>query len=375
MGVLLAGSFVACLFASVCIAQNISDSACAILGGLVNSNASTSRSVPAFSINKDIYLGDDRFPDPNQSFKLKADPSQNWTTSLHVSESHPFSKNDDETEPLYYHSVLLDTAGSKVSRMSTCHSFVQAHDPDLGYSWTKEVLERSLEDSGNCKTMLGNDCVDALKRQYQQEAYTNQSRSGNCSKANFTVPAQCAGMVEPYSMSTKPPPLGLVCQNPIDRATIDMNLTTQLLRGGSFQPRWNTTDQSSGCGGLNTTSNHGFAAPRALSYDESIQFPLVNVMTFFPDYFMRRSLGLAPNQETDIHVEVVCLRPNQIAQGSRSPVSAEELLSREDANFTDVADGGNSTEDEDSSSIALQRLSSPGLLSWAGITLVMAVLF
>jgi hypothetical protein len=151
-----------------------------------------------------------------------------------------------------------------------------------------------------------------------------------------------------------------------------MNLTAQLLRGGVFQPLWNTTDQSSGCGGLNTTSNHGFATPRPLSYDESIQFPLVNVITFFPDYYMRRPLNFFPNRESDIHVELVCLRPDQIAPGSRTPVSGEELLSREDANFTD---GGKLTGDEDSSSIALKTLSSASVLVWVGITLVMAVLF
>jgi hypothetical protein len=205
MSVLLAGSLVAFLLASACTAQNNTNPTCSILGGLVNANASTSRSMPAFSITKDIYLGNDRFPDPNQSFKLEIDPSQNWTISLHVSESHRFSRDDDQPEPFYYHSVLLDTAGSNVTRMSTCHSFVQAHDPDHGYRWAKEVLERSLEDSGDCKIMLGDDCVNALVRHYRHEGYTNQSRSGDCSKANFTVPAECAGMVEPYSMSRTPP--------------------------------------------------------------------------------------------------------------------------------------------------------------------------
>lgn len=63
------------------------------------------------------------------------------------------------------------------------------------YAFSKEVLERSQNDNGDCKIMLGEDCVAALSNQYAQYA-TRAMLKGSCpSNRNNTVPRECADLV------------------------------------------------------------------------------------------------------------------------------------------------------------------------------------
>jgi hypothetical protein len=77
-----------------------------------------------------------------------------------------------------------------------CHQYIQAYDDRLGgFRWKKEVLERSLTDNGDCKTMLGNECVDALVRHYKRQAL-DQLSVGGCDGTNYTAPPECGDMLE-----------------------------------------------------------------------------------------------------------------------------------------------------------------------------------
>jgi hypothetical protein len=59
------------------------------------------------------------------------------------------------------------------------------------------VLKRSVNDDGDCKTMLGEECVSALENHYRREATEIMTR-GRCpegSEWNITVPFQCASLI------------------------------------------------------------------------------------------------------------------------------------------------------------------------------------
>jgi hypothetical protein len=192
MGRTMTGAFLAYLVSSLAAAQNVTTPTCSILGNLLKSNASITREIPAYSISKDVYLGDDKFPNTMQSFHIENDTSRRWSLSLRVHQSRP----EISTQPDYQQTLLLDTVDSNATRMGMCHQYIQAYDARQGgYRWKKEVLKRSLTDNGDCKTMLGNECVDALARHYKRQAI-NQLSEGSCFGTNNTVPTECGEMLE-----------------------------------------------------------------------------------------------------------------------------------------------------------------------------------
>lgn len=63
------------------------------------------------------------------------------------------------------------------------------------YSFRKEVLERSVNDTGDCKVMMGEACVNALKTKYSRTALQSIGRSSCTSiQIDSTIPAECAGL-------------------------------------------------------------------------------------------------------------------------------------------------------------------------------------
>jgi hypothetical protein len=85
--------------------------------------------------------------------------------------------------------------------MGMCHNFITPQVMGRKWAWSKEVLERSLDDEGDCKIMLGEKCVNALERHYLKEGqrvyYDDEKR---CMVTNNTIPDECEGMLqEAYS--------------------------------------------------------------------------------------------------------------------------------------------------------------------------------
>lgn len=67
-------------------------------------------------------------------------------------------------------------------------------------------------------------------------------------------------------------------------------------------------------------------------YDLATNFPLMDIMTFFPTEPMGRTYG------THMHrVQIVCLVPGQVAEGSRQKAKVEDVLGRYNST------GGNQT--------------------------------
>jgi hypothetical protein len=87
------------------------------------------------------------------------------------------------------------------------------------------------------------------------------------------------------------------------------------------------------CDGLNVSTTHGIARIGNTDYDHAVRFPLIDIITFWPNRTSKSKVAWASDWWEDVHVEVVCLRPDTIAKDSRVPPSAGELMTAEGARF------------------------------------------
>jgi hypothetical protein len=116
-----------------------------------------------------------------------------------------------------------------------------------------------------------------------------------------------------------------------------MNMTQDLSNYNSLAPSNITTRfvSTTSCGGLNTSSNHAVDVSLAMRYDAAIRFPLVDIITFWPN----RSSGLQSYNTgwpEDVQVRAFCMTPDQIEQGSDVQSSGEVLLKAPDAKFRNI---------------------------------------
>jgi hypothetical protein len=323
MGRLSTLAFLAPLFISTSSAQNNTRPTCSDLGTLLRYNASTTRQIPAFYISGERSAAE---LDPNMSFAVNNDTSKNWTLSMRV---HDADQTKAGRNQLSKQTVLLDTMDSNVTQMGVCHNTISAGGYDA-FAWTKEVLERSLKDDGDCKTMLGEKCLHALLTHYRKDAAGNSLRSGNCGKANNTVPLECAGMMQPSTQSKQPSCSQREERSKLIRTTIVMNMTQDLSNYNSLAPS-NTTTRfvpTTSCNGLNTSSNHAVDVSINISYSTAIRFPLVDIITFWPN----RSSGFQsyrPSWLEDVQARAFCMTPNRLEQGSVVPRTQSFTTSRE----------------------------------------------
>jgi hypothetical protein len=105
-----------------------------------------------------------------------------------------------------------------------------------------------------------------------------------------------------------------------------------------------------------------------LPLDVAIRFPLVDIITFWPNHTMSSS-SYVGTESGDARVEVACLRADQVALNSEYPASGEEILNREGNRFLNVTD-------EDTSSAVNVMPGKTKLLRWlsasaVGIALVL----
>ncbi|USP82131.1 hypothetical protein yc1106_09405 [Curvularia clavata] len=97
-----------------------------------------------------------------------------------------------------------DDMGRLGDHIGLCHNYVPLQDHRSGnLTWSREVLERSQQDNGEFKTMLGEECVAALERWYtgQGPSVWSTDRYPACTVIQNTVPPECEGMLsEPFTM-------------------------------------------------------------------------------------------------------------------------------------------------------------------------------
>jgi hypothetical protein len=68
------------------------------------------------------------------------------------------------------------------------------------------------------------------------------------------------------------------------------------------------------------------------AYNQSIRFPQPWFFTFWPNQTTQDSIQSSASEE-DMYVKIMCLRPDEVKEGSVVPPSAEELLKRDDVKF------------------------------------------
>lgn len=101
---------------------------------------------------------------------------------------------------------FIETGDSDTSDFGMCAEGIRVFDQgNPGMFWlSRKVIERSVNDNGDCKTMLGTECVEALKKHYQVAA-TQYTQKGECPTTdpeiptnivwNKTVPEECRGLI------------------------------------------------------------------------------------------------------------------------------------------------------------------------------------
>ncbi|KAF2649352.1 hypothetical protein K491DRAFT_721758 [Lophiostoma macrostomum CBS 122681] len=281
---------------------------CSEVKDFATSNATGTYPIPALSIN--------RTEEQNPDFAgvvggLVEDSGKSWILSPRVKADADFGRA--------YTSVWLNTGDTNMTDVGVCLADVLSYDVNQ-YAFSKEVLQRSVDDNGDCKTMLGEQCVAALQNQYRQQA-TTAMMMGKCPESNHTVPWECADLVgggESWlggGMS----------------AGVDLN-TTYTASALAANHCDNTTQPLNAS--MHDLPNAGSA------YNQTIRFPTLWFMSFWPN----RS-AVSGTYETswdeDVHVEIRCMKIWEVAEGSAVPPSAQELLESEDAVFAKNVSGDN----------------------------------
>lgn len=181
--------FLAPLFLSGANTQSNTTGTCKDIENSVRYNASTTRQIQAYNLEGQNPGTTDRSP-----YTLVNDSSRTWDLSLRV-QGELLSNNSVQAEnPNYLQTMFFDTKDSNMTDIGTCHQTIQASVNQQGYSWKKAVLERSLKDDGDCTTLLGDECVAALKKKYIKEAANWPLRAGKCDGMNNTMPKECSGV-------------------------------------------------------------------------------------------------------------------------------------------------------------------------------------
>jgi hypothetical protein len=158
-------------------------SSCNTINGFNNYNATHTYPIPA------LYINGSRSGDPNY-YKILEDLDSSWYITGRFAGASLVSNTHGIQYP------WLNVGDSNTTNMGMCMDATWAYS--FGeYKFSKEVLKRSVNDDGDCKTMLGEECVSALESHYRREATETMTR-GRCPEGfewNITVPFQCASLI------------------------------------------------------------------------------------------------------------------------------------------------------------------------------------
>jgi hypothetical protein len=176
--------------------QNSSSKTCADIESNVQYNSSTSRKFRALKLEQGPH--EDRFA-------IHPDFSRSWNLSYHVQQQPVDTSYQWRPDNNYYYgTMLLDTGDSNITSIGSCHQTLQAEVASEGYyTMSKEVLERSERDEGDCRILLGDDCVNALRDQSREEAAEWSMRSARCADMETSLPQNCSGLGLRRAMLTR----------------------------------------------------------------------------------------------------------------------------------------------------------------------------
>ncbi|KAF2445220.1 hypothetical protein P171DRAFT_431956, partial [Karstenula rhodostoma CBS 690.94] len=247
----------------------------------------------------------------NNGPMLNQDPHTQWYFSTRTVYTSPHA--DAMTK------MWLNTGNSSTKDIGTCWHTTWTHERD-GFAFPRDVLERSVDDKGDCKTMLGEECVAGLKRHYLDAAMRSaQSASCQGDVFNATVPHECAGLVGGGTVWRG----GLFGSGTrLDSALNETRLADEGCPDDAVAVN---------------SSIHGGSGTGA-SYNQTVRFPQPYFLTFWPN---RTHDPASAGLESDyVHVELLCLRTDDIEEGSPVPPSAKEILNGPDVKYMGNASGG-----------------------------------
>ncbi|KAJ4987480.1 hypothetical protein SVAN01_07080 [Stagonosporopsis vannaccii] len=317
---------------------------CDAVADHLNPNATASLNIAALQLNFLGSGGDD--------FSITNESDFSWRLSSSI-QPIPAQLSDDQQSDRTQTVVWLDTDASNTTRlgdhMRMCHNFIPLQI-GRNVTWGHGTLEKSVQDTGDCRTLVSETCRRRLTAQYAGQAALERSRYTGCTRGNFTVPWECAesGMVEPISRP-----------NPEFNTTLASRIPLLTNATAATIPQ----NESLVCHGHNFSRSFGTLASQQ-DYDLGTNFPLMDIMTFFGA--MPPGRIYSPRMAK---VQIACLVPGQVAEGSREKASVESVLERYNST------GGNQTAEDwkaDDESTAV-RVFGRGVEWWtlvAGILVV-----
>jgi hypothetical protein len=290
-----------------------------------NSTCTWSEPFVTFNISKTVQLPALQ----SDGFSLKDDPDETWYFTLRT--AYKVANMDNGT------SIWLNTGTSDTTGMGSCSDAPETYGGDAygrdGFEFSRDVIERSVNDKGDCKIMLGEDCVAGLKRHYLAMAIRSATLR-DCAR-NYTVPQECMGLIDGGTQWRGPRQGPLRTLNRVSIAlSSDGRLTTVDL------PLDDSLDKTSlefqGCPedsvALNSSMHGGIGSGLISRYNYTVRFPRPYFLTFWPK---RNRHSAAQDVGSDgVRVEILCMRPDDIEEGSPVPPSAQELLNAEDVKYT-----------------------------------------
>lgn len=119
----------------------------------------------------------------------------NWVQPAYCQQTQFNSCPGNETEPV----VWIDPGDSYMERLDSilgyCHNYIPWKNSTTGQvALSREALERAEDDNGDCKAMLGEECVKALEHTYASNSRLSTTEGNQCS-ISHDIPEECEGVL------------------------------------------------------------------------------------------------------------------------------------------------------------------------------------
>lgn len=187
-------SFIALILPASSYAQDSPQ--CSAIAPHLAYNASKSVAIPQLALT---FMGntDDR------DVRIYNVTDSGWMLSSYIQPAGPpHSPNPNNTET-YLWLDIGDSDPERLGRtMRACHHSVPLQTRYTGnVTWSYDTLEKSVHDTGDCRSLVSEECLARLKAQYYNAGASERSEYTGCADINRTVPWECAssGMVMPES--------------------------------------------------------------------------------------------------------------------------------------------------------------------------------
>lgn len=161
------------VFTSLSRADGFENKNCTYARQFNNYNATKTYPIPSVEINK------------TSNGLINGPADDPWYLTFRLGDSDGFNT----TWP------WINVGNSNTTGISWCMKTTDTYF-NKGFSFSREVIERGLNDNGDCNTMLGTECRNALQEQYNGAALTSMQK-GECDLSlDLKVPEECNGVIE-----------------------------------------------------------------------------------------------------------------------------------------------------------------------------------